>query len=91
MQEIYTAWKKTANGYSGDIAIPVTFFEGGKLAPGYEVGLGFSLTKVVPPTRPTDAEDLERIVLESKKDHLFRASTRNPSSFPRLVLTDSKP
>ena len=91
MQEIYTAWKKTANGYSGDIAIPVTFFAGGKLAPGYEVGLEFGVTKVVPPTRPTDAEDLERIVLESKKDHLFRASTRNPSSFPRLVLTDGKP
>ena len=91
MQEIHTAWKKTPNGFSGDIAIPATFFAGGKLAPGYEVGLEFSLMKVVPPTRPTDAEDLERIVLESKKDHLFRSTTRNPSSFPRLVLTDGKP
>ena len=42
MQEIHTAWKKTPNGFSGDIAIPATFFAGGKLAPGYEVGLGFS-------------------------------------------------
>ena len=61
MQEIYTAWKKTASGYSGDIAIPVTFFEGGKFAQGYEMGLGFSVTKVIRPTRPTDAEDLERV------------------------------
>ena len=91
MQEIYTAWKKTANGYSGDIAIPVTFFEGGKFAQGYELGLGFSVTKVIRPTRPTDAEDLERIVLQSKKDHLFRVSDGNPSSFPRLVLTEGKP
>ncbi len=91
MQEIYTAWKKTANGYSGDIAVPVTFFAGGKFAQGYELGLGFSVTKVIPPARPTDAEDLERLVLQSKKDHLFRASAKNPSSFPRLVLTEGKP
>jgi hypothetical protein len=91
MQEIYTAWKKTANGYSGDIAIPVTFFEGGKLAQGYELGLGFGVTKVIRPTKPTDAEDLERIELQSKKDRLFHVSAENPSSFPRLVLTEGKP
>jgi hyaluronoglucosaminidase len=91
MQEIYTAWKKTTHGYSGDIAIPVTFFAGGKFAQGYELGLGFSVTKVIRPTRPTDAEDLERVVLQSKKDHLFRIIAGNPSSFPRLVLTEEKP
>jgi hypothetical protein len=91
MKEIYTAWKKTSHGYSGDIAIPVTFFEGGKLESSYELGLGFSVAKVLSPSRPTDAEDLERIVLQSKKDHLFRVSTGNPSSFPRLVLTEGKP
>jgi hypothetical protein len=91
MQEIYTAWKKTGHGCSGDIAVPVTFFEGGKFAPGYELGLGFSVAKVIRPARPTDAEDLERIVLQSKKDHLFRISTGNPSSFPRLVLKEGKP
>jgi hypothetical protein len=88
MKEIYTTWKKTGNGYSGDIAIPVTFFEGGKFAPGYEMGLEFNVTKAIRPTAP---EDPERIVLQSKKDHLFRASTGNPSSFPRLVLTEGKP
>jgi hypothetical protein len=91
MQEIYTAWNKTANGYSGDIAIPVTFFEGGKFTLGYEIGLGFTVVRVIRPARPTDAEDLERVVLQSKKDHLFRASTINPSSFPRLVLKEGKP
>jgi hyaluronoglucosaminidase len=91
MKEIYTAWKKTSRGYSGDIAIPMTFFEGGKLEAGYELGLGFSVARVLRPSRPTDAEDLERIVLQSKKDHLFRVSTGNPSSFPRLVLTEGKP
>ncbi len=91
MQEIFTAWKKTANGYSGDIAIPVTFFAGGKLTSGYEIGLGFSVTKVLRASRPVDPEDLERIVLQSKKDHLFAVSTGNPSSFPRVVLTEGKP
>jgi hypothetical protein len=91
MKEIYTAWKKTSHGYSGDIAIPMTFFDGGKLELGYELGLGFSVAKAFRPSRPTDAEDLERIVLQSKKDHLFRVSTGNPSSFPRLVLIEGKP
>jgi hypothetical protein len=91
MQEIFAAWKKTAHGYSGDIAIPVTFFAGGKFAAGYELGLGFSVTRVLRPSQPTEAEDLQRIVLESKKDHLFRVSAENPSSFPRLVLTEGKP
>ena len=91
MQEIYTAWKKTSNGYSGDIAVPVSFFEGGKLAQGYELGLEFGVTKVLRPTRLTNAEDQERIVLQSKRDHLFRATTENPSSSPRLVLTEGKP
>ena len=44
--------RRTANGYSGDIAIPVTFFAGGKLAQDYEVGLGFSVERVCPPRGP---------------------------------------
>ncbi len=91
MQEIHTAWQKTAQGYSGDIAIPASYFEEGKFAPGCELGLGFGVRKVIRPTKPTDEEDLERIELQSKKDHLFRASTRNPSTFPRVVLAEGKP
>jgi hypothetical protein len=91
MQEIHTAWKQTAQGYSGDIAIPVSYFDSARFAPDYELGLGFSIRKVIRPTKPTDEEDLERIELQSKKDHLFRVHTRNPSSFPRLVLAEGKP
>ena len=91
MQEIFTAWKKTGNGYSGDIAIPVTFFEGGKFAQGYELGLAFRTTKVIRPTRTSEGEDMERVVLHSKKDHLFAATSGNPSSYPRLVLAEGKP
>jgi len=91
MQEIHTAWRKTGSGYSGDIAIPVAFFEGGKFAPNYELGLVFSTTKLKRPARPTDPADLDRVALQSKKDHLFRATTANPSSFPRVVLVEREP
>jgi hypothetical protein len=91
MQEIFAAWKKTGNGYSGDIAIPVTLFEGGKFAQGYELGLAFRTTKVIRPARTSDGEDMERVVLHSKKDHLFAATSGNPSSYPRVVLTERKP
>jgi hypothetical protein len=91
MREIYSVWKKTANGYSGDIAVPVTFFEGGKFAQGYEFGLVFSVMKVIRPALHGDPADLARVILQSKKDHLFGTRTDNPSSFPRLVLTEGKP
>jgi len=51
----------------------------------------FGVTKVFPHARSAETEDPERVVLQSKKDRLFRASTGNPSSFPRLVLTEGKP
>jgi hypothetical protein len=91
MQEFFTAWKKTPSGYSGDIAIPVTFFAGGKFATGYELGLVFGVNKVFRSDKPSYVENPERIVLKSKKDRLFRVSAGNPSSFPRLVLTEGKP
>jgi hypothetical protein len=89
LQNILMAWKKTPQGYAGDIAIPASLFEGGKLAEGYEIGLGFSVRKVLRPAKPTREEDLERITLQSKTDHLFRIGPRNPSTFPRLVLVQA--
>jgi hypothetical protein len=86
MKEIFTAWKKTSTGYSGDIAIPATFFEGAKLEAGYQLGLGFSIQKVIRQSQPVDPEDTPRIVLQSKQDHVFHLSTGNPSSYPRLTL-----
>jgi len=91
MQEIHAAWKRTAQGYSGDIAIPVSYFAGGKFALGYELGLGFGVRRVFRPAPGTPEEDLEGITLQSKQDHLFRLTTRNPSTFPRLVLTEGRP
>ncbi len=78
-KEIKTAWRKTANGYSGDIAIPSTYFDSGRLSEGYEIGLGFTAQKIVRGSR---------IYFISKRDPLFPVHLRNPSSYPRLVLAN---
>jgi hypothetical protein len=87
-REIKSAWKKTAHGYSGDLAIPVSFFDGGKFKGGYEIGLAFNVQKVFPSPQAVEQEDLQRIVFTSKADQLFRASINNPSSLQRLVLVE---
>jgi hypothetical protein len=86
-REIKSAWKKTAHGYAGDLAIPVSFFEGGKFRGGYEMGFAFNVQKVFP--SPQAVEQEERIVFTSKADQLFRASINNPSSLQRLVLVEA--
>jgi hypothetical protein len=89
-KEIRTAWKKTANGYSGDIAIPVSYFEGGKFSTGYEIGMGFAAQKVLAgKTPPGLEEDVIRTVFISKMDRIFPVHLDNPSSYPRLVLVDT--
>jgi len=87
--EIKMAWKKTANGYSGDLAIPASFFDGGKFASGYEIGFAFNVQKVFPSPQAVEQEDLQRIVFTSKADQLFRASISNPSSLQRLLLVEA--
>jgi len=89
-QEIRTAWKKTTTGYSGDIAIPVSFFEGGKFSEGYEIGLSFGVQKVLGPLKPGDDEGSQQIVFTSKSDPLFRVNLVNPSSYQRLVLAGAE-
>ncbi|MBZ5565453.1 MAG: beta-N-acetylglucosaminidase domain-containing protein [Acidobacteriia bacterium] len=88
-QEIKTAWKKTPTGYSGDIAIPVSFFAGGQFSKGYEIGCAFGVQKAFPPQTPEETEEPRRIVLTSKADALFRVSVDNPATFPRLMLVES--
>ena len=88
-QEIKTAWKKTPTGYSGDFAIPVSFFAGGQFSKGYEIGCAFGVQKAFPPQTPEETEEPRRIVLTSKADALFRVSVDNPATFPRLVLVES--
>jgi len=89
-REIKTVWKKTASGFSGDVAIPISYFEDGKFSEGYEIGLSFGAQKVLKPAPSTGAEeDAERIAFSSKSDPLFPVSLGNPSSYQRLVLTNS--
>ncbi len=87
-KEIKTAWKKTRRGYSGDLAIPASFFEGGRIFGGYEIGLSFGVQKAFPTSKA--GEDVERIVLSSKADRLFPVRLDNPSSYQRLVLIDPR-
>jgi hypothetical protein len=82
------AWKKTASGYSGDMAIPVSFFEGGKFTSGYEMGFAFNIQKVLPTAQAIEQEEPQRIIFTSKADPLFHPAIRNPASLQRLVLVE---
>jgi beta-N-acetylglucosaminidase-like protein len=90
--EIKTAWKRTPEGFSGDIAIPVSFFEDGSFTKGYEIGLSLGGQKVIRSASTGKEEDLESAVnyYTSKRDRLFPFDGDNPASYQRLVLTDSK-
>jgi hypothetical protein len=85
-QEIRSVWRKTAQGYSGDIAIPASYFDGGRLEAGYEIGLGVAVQNVVRQKPKRSARSLEKVILISKKNSLFPVYLSNPSSYPRLVL-----
>ena len=86
-QEIKTAWKKTPKGFSGDIAIPVSYFDGAKFSESYEIGLGFGAQKVLTaPGKALPDGDSERIVFASKTGQAFHVRLENPSSYQRLVL-----
>jgi hypothetical protein len=86
-KEIRTAWLKTSKGYSGDIAIPSSYFDCGSFREGYEIGLGFAVQHVVGKKTGRKSEPgPEKIVFISKKNTLFPVYLGNPSSYPRLVL-----
>ncbi len=90
-QEIKTAWKKTPTGYSGDIAIPVRWFDGGKFQAGYEIGLTLGAQKALPrhSRNLNPMEEIPRILFRSKADPAFPVHVGNPSTYQRLVLIDS--
>jgi hypothetical protein len=86
-QAIRTAWRKTARGYSGDIAIPASYFDIGKFEAGYEIGLGIAVQDVVrSASRERSAGRREKVILISKPSSLYPVYLSNPSSYPRLVL-----
>jgi hypothetical protein len=88
-REIKTTWKKSAKGFSGDIAVPSSYFDAGKFSEGYEIGLAFAVQKVLlaPGGKAGAEEPRGRIVFSSKTDRLFPVSFGNPSSYQRLLLT----
>lgn len=87
-QDIKTAWKKTETGFSGDIAIPASYFEGGAFTAGYEIGLTFGAQKAFPTPkhRAGSEEEARAMVFGSKTNPVFPARFGNPSSYQRLVL-----
>jgi beta-N-acetylglucosaminidase len=90
-QEIKMVWKKTATGFSGDIAIPVGWFDGRQFHANYEIGISLGAQKAVPrnPAAAVNGGDIPHITFRSKTDDIFPARLRNPSSYQRLVLVDS--
>jgi hypothetical protein len=87
-QEIRTAWKKTANGFSGDIVLPARFFERRGFVANEEIGLSFGAQKVFPP-RSLFEEDLAQIVFTSKEYRFFPVESQSPATFQRLVLAEN--
>lgn len=86
-KEIRAAWQKTPKGYSGDIAIPASYFEGGTFREGYEMGLGFAVQNVLHQRGGgKSSRRLDRIRFISKRNALFPVYLSNPSSYPRLLL-----
>ncbi len=82
-QQIKTAWKKTDKGYSGDIAIPASFFEG-NFAGGYEIGFSVIAQKVTPAAG--EGVEPQRVRLSSKHDTVMPVSFNNPETYQHLVL-----
>ncbi len=87
-REIQSAWRKTAQGYSGEVALPASWFEGGRFKPGYEIGLSVSAQKVFPKAgaNALEAEDFPRVIFRSKQDRTFSVHVGNPQSYQKLVL-----
>lgn len=88
-REIRTAWKKTPTGFSGDVVVPKSFFEGRSFTLGQEISLSFGAQKSFPPKSPSEQEEPQQIVFTSKKDPIFHVDPENPGTFQRLVLVDA--
>ena len=86
-QEIPAVWKRTSKGFSGDVAIPVSFFTRGGFAAGQEISLSFGAQRTLLPTGEL-GDDPKQIVFTSKQDPLFRVDTGNPATLQRLFLVE---
>lgn len=87
-REIKAVWKKTATGYSGDIAIPAAFFGPQDFAAGQQIGLSFAAQKVFAPLdRLTDSPG--QIVFSSKRDSVFPVDSETPATLQKMELINS--
>lgn len=84
-QEITAVWRKTPSGFSGDIAIPASFFEREGFVPAQEVALSFGVQKTFPSEDPFD-DYQEQIVFSSKESKLFPVEPQSPATLQRMVL-----
>jgi len=82
--EIRMVWKKTPRGFSGDVAIPVSFFTAQTFAAGQQIGLSFGAQKAATPESPEAEPRL--IIFSSKNDMLFPVDAGNPATLQRLLL-----
>ena len=85
--EIQAAWKKTENGFSGDIIVPAAFFARPNFAPDRRIGLSFEVQKVFPPNSPFD-DDPVRIIFSSKEGALFSIEPQSPATLQQVQFTN---
>ena len=86
-REIHAVWKKTPLGYSGDIVVPVSFFDRQRFFAGQQIGLSFEVQKAIPPKDPS-TDSVDRIIFSSKGDSIFPVDQENPDSLQQLILRD---
>ncbi|MGB8480443.1 MAG: beta-N-acetylglucosaminidase domain-containing protein [Acidobacteriaceae bacterium] len=84
-REIHAIWKKTATGFSGDVVVPVSFFERQNFSAGQQIGLSFGVQKAFPQKDPS-ADNADRILFSSKGDSLFPVYQENPETLQQMVL-----
>ncbi len=85
--EIQAAWKKTENGFSGDIIVPAAFFARPSFAAGQGIGLSFEVQKVFPPKDPFEDDPL-RIVFSSKESAVFPLEPQSPATLQQVQFTN---
>lgn len=83
--EIHAIWKKTPTGFSGDVVVPVSFFERRNFSANQQIGLSFEVQKAFPPKDPS-AGNADRIIFSSKGDSLFAVDQENPETLQQMVL-----
>jgi hypothetical protein len=84
-REIHAIWKKTPAGFSGDVVVPVSFFDRRNFSSGQQIGLSFGAQKAFPPKDPS-ADNPDRIIFSSKGDSLFPVDQENPETLQLMVL-----